>query len=275
MQRFSRSHLSDQSLLQSAVTHIGRERTSTAELLADLAEIDARKLYLPAAHPSLFAYCVGELRLSADAAGRRIQAARAARRFPAIFDAVAEGRLHLTAVGLLAPHLTEGTADELMAAATHKTKSEIEQLLAERFPKSDVLSWVVSPDEQHALAHVEGEHAPAHVQVQQAPGPVAHSKVKPLSHQSLSVQFTVSRCAHDKLRYAQELLSHMIPSGDIAAVFERALDALIPQLEQRKFAATGRPRPGPRRTARSKRHVPADVKRTAWVRDGGQCTFVS
>jgi hypothetical protein len=125
-----------------------------------IAEIEARKLYLPAGYPSLFAYCVGELRLSLDAAGRRIQAARAASRFPVIFDAVAEGRLHLTAVGLLAPHLTEGTADELLSAATHKTKSEIEQLLAERFPKSDVPEWVVGPapsslarsDQQHALA---------------------------------------------------------------------------------------------------------------------------
>jgi len=95
-------------------------------------------------------YCVGELRLSADAAARRIQAARAARRFPAIFDAVAEGRLHLTA-GLLAPHLTEGTAEELLAAATHKTKSEIEQLLAEWFPKPDVLAWVVVPHRLRSL----------------------------------------------------------------------------------------------------------------------------
>jgi len=78
---------------------------------------------------------------------------------------------------------------------------------------------------------------------------------------------------HDKLRYAQELLSHQIPSGDLAHVLERALDALIPQLEQQKFGATSRPRPG--RTTAGVRHVPAEVKRAVWARDGGRCTFVS
>ena len=84
------------------------------------------------------AYCLGELHLSEDAAYKRIQSARTARDFPAIFDAVAEGRLHLSAVVLLAPHLTEETTEEmankLLAGATHKSKSEIERFLAERFP---------------------------------------------------------------------------------------------------------------------------------------------
>jgi hypothetical protein len=260
MQRTARSHLSDQSLLQSAATHAGRERTSTADLLADLAEIDARRLYLPAGYPSLFAYCVGELRLSADAAARRIQAARAARRFPAIFDALAEGRLHLTAVGLLAPHLTEGTADELLAAATHKTKSEIEQLLAERFPRADVLAWVVdlsptSPprsDEQHALAHVQAE---------QAPKSVDRSKVKPLSPQSFAVQFTLSRGAHEKLRYAQELLSHQVPSGDIAEIFERTLSL------SSRSGSSRRP-PGPARARGDPPVARVTSRRTSGARSG-------
>jgi len=100
------------------------------------------QLYLPAAYPSMFAYCVGELHFSEDAAFKRIKAARAARRFPAIFDAVAEGRLHLSAAVMLAPRLTEDTVDELLAAATHKSKAEIEQLLAERFPAPDLPAWV-------------------------------------------------------------------------------------------------------------------------------------
>ena len=141
--RYARAHMSPEVVLGSAVTNAGRERTSAADLLADLADIDERKHYLPLAYPSLSAYCLAELHLSEDAAARRIQAARAARRFPAIFDAVAEGRLHLTAVCLLAPHLTEATAEGLLAAATHKSKTEIQRLLAERFPRSDVFAWVV------------------------------------------------------------------------------------------------------------------------------------
>jgi len=84
----------------------------------------------------------------------------------------------------------------------------------------------------------------------------------------------MSQRAHEKLRYAQELLGHQVPTGDIAQVFERALDALIPQLERQKFAATSRPHPRPRPTT-ALRHIPAQVKRAVWERDQGQCTFVS
>src|SRR5881396_3821106 len=90
----------------------------------------------------MYVYCVEKLRLSEDAAYKRIQAARAARRFPAIFAAVADGRLHLTALSLLVPHLTETNADDLLAAAAHKTKSDIDQLLAQRFPRTELLPLV-------------------------------------------------------------------------------------------------------------------------------------
>ena len=84
--------LSDHSLTRGLATAIVQEGTATAVVLDHIAEFDARKLYLPAAYTSMFAYCLGELHLSEDAAYKRIQAARAGARFPAIFDAVAEGR---------------------------------------------------------------------------------------------------------------------------------------------------------------------------------------
>ena len=295
MKTYGLSHLSDPVLLRDLAALVARDRVTTADVLAHIAEVDARKLYLPAAYPSMYAYCVGELRLSEDAAFKRIKVARAARRFPAIFKAVAEGRLHLSAVVLLAPHLTEDTACELLAAATHRSKSEIEQLLAERFPQPDMLAWVAAismptdtrstvqqapgPVEGHpAPESVPSEHAPGRVgaDLQQAPGPVGERPtVKPLAPQRFAVQFTMSQTGRDNLRRAQELLGHQIPSGDIAQVFERALGLLVAHLEQQKFAATSHPASGHGRPTTTPRHVPADVKRTVWKRDGAQCTFTS
>ena len=134
--------LSDHLLDRQLHTVIASEDAATATVLDHIAEYDARKLYRAAGY-SMFAYCVGKLRRSEVAAYKRIRAARAARRFPAIFDAVAEGRLHLTAIVLLAPYLTEDTAGELIAAATHKTRAEIERLLAARFPRPDVPTRVL------------------------------------------------------------------------------------------------------------------------------------
>ncbi len=138
MLAYSLSHLADGVLLRNLAALVAQDRSTTASLLAHIAEVDARKLYLPAAHPSMYSYCVHELHLSEDAASKRIHAARAARELPAIFVAVADGRLHLSGLSLLAPHLTSESADELLAAAAHKTKREIEQLLAHRFPQPDL-----------------------------------------------------------------------------------------------------------------------------------------
>ena len=50
----------------------------------------------------MYDYCLGELGMFEDVACRRIRAARAARRFPQIFEALADGRIHLTGISLLA-----------------------------------------------------------------------------------------------------------------------------------------------------------------------------
>jgi hypothetical protein len=57
---------------------------------------------------------------------------------------VADGRLHLSAVVLLAPYLTPENAEGLLAEAAHRTKSEIEELLARRIPRSEAMGLVVA-----------------------------------------------------------------------------------------------------------------------------------
>jgi hypothetical protein len=87
------------------------------------------------------------------------------------------------------------------------------------------------------------------------------------------VQFTISRATHDKLRCAQDLLRHSIPTGDPAAIFDRALTLLIEDLEKRKLAAAMRPRATQSSPGHSRR-IPAVVRRQVWARDGGRCAFV-
>jgi hypothetical protein len=83
----------------------------------------------------------------------------------------------------------------------------------------------------------------------------------------------VSAATLEKLRLAKDMLRHAVPSGDDAALFDRALSALLDDLARKKFAATEHPRPQ-RDTAPTSRHVPAQVKRTVWLRDLGRCAFV-
>src|SRR5262245_35613218 len=138
------THLSDDVLSRELSEHVARERRSTATVLAYIAEFDARRLYVPAGYASMHAYCVEGLHLSDDSAYKRIQAARACRRFPALSGAVEEGRLHLAAVCLLAPHLKPENAEELIRVATHRRKSEIEEFLARQFPSKEIPAVVCS-----------------------------------------------------------------------------------------------------------------------------------
>ncbi len=105
--------------------------------MAHIGEVDERRLYAREASPSMFAYCTGVLHLSAAEAYLRIAAARASREHPMLLAMLADGRLHLTGIALLASHLTRGNSEDLLARATHKSKREIEELIAELAPRPD------------------------------------------------------------------------------------------------------------------------------------------
>ena len=111
MKSYSLLHLDDHVLLRDLATLVSQDRATTAALLAHIAEVDERKLYRSAAYPSMYLYCVRELRMSEETAFRRIRVARTARRFPFIFSALADGRLNLTAVLLVTPYLTQGNCE--------------------------------------------------------------------------------------------------------------------------------------------------------------------
>src|SRR5919197_4947800 len=101
------SHFANEALLAEIIRLAANERLATGRLIAALAEVDARKLYLGEGCSSLFVYCTRVLHLSEHAAYSRIEAARAARRYPLVLELLISGDVTLTNVTLLAPHLTD------------------------------------------------------------------------------------------------------------------------------------------------------------------------
>ncbi|MBI3539536.1 MAG: hypothetical protein HY076_04630 [Candidatus Eisenbacteria bacterium] len=144
MRNYSLSHLSDAALRRDLKEQSRKETGLTAWVLAHIAEFQERRLYREDGYASMYAWCVGELGYCEQAAYKRINAARVALRFPVIFAMLAEGRLTLSAVVALSAHLIESNAEDLLAAAAAKTVREIEQLLAERFPRPDLATVIQS-----------------------------------------------------------------------------------------------------------------------------------
>ena len=277
--------LTNQQLLADVATVAGRERETTAQLIVLLSEIDSRRLYLGEGYSSLFTFCTQRLHLAEHAAYGRIEAARAARRFPVILELLTDGSITLTTVCLLASHLTAGNYREVLEQARHKSKREIEQLIAAMCPEPAVPSVIRKLPEPTAPASTElepsaavrpsagvpvGNVTPHHVPAPLRPTPAI---LTPLAPERYKVQLTIDRATLEKLRRVQDLFRHVVPSGDPAMIFDRALTVLLRDLERRKLARVSRPRQSIPSVVRT-RHVPAVVRRTVWERDGGRCAFI-
>src|SRR5712691_9659262 len=263
----SLTRLSDAELVTRTKSLVTRERDATAHLIAHLAELETRDVYLREGYGSLHAYCCGPLGLSDGEAYNRIEVARAARRFPVILEMLVAGTVTLTAVRLLAPHLTAANHRDVLASAPSRKKGEIEEIVARLAPRPDVPTSVrklppprldaIAPGEPTAspsspvlgpatalCAASTSEHPPAAPPCAVAPvepSPAPRAAVTPLSPDRYQLTVTIGGDTLEKLTLAKDMLGHAIPSGDDAAVLDRALTALLVELAKKKFSDTRHP----------------------------------
>ena len=314
MTSYSLRHLSDDSLSTALDTSAADDRMANVTVLAHIAEFDRRELYLPSQYPSMYRYCVGRLCMSEDVAYKRVRVARVARRFRGVFEAIANGRLNLSGVSLLARHLTPANGRELLSAAVNRSRAEVQELIARRFPATGSpaapasaatnggssadaragASGLASPPAE-PLAGAMGENGQEPQQFAQAPGPVENAGVfvapPPNSLPELQVRVTpiapgryelvavIDQQAHDQLMGSKDLLGHAVPSGALVEVLQRAIALQHEHLLKRRCGAADRPRTSANglatRPAANPRRVPRAVKRAVWKRDGRQCAYVS
>ena len=149
--------ISDEQLIRDLKEAAAHERHATARLIALLAEMDVRRLYLAEGYRFLLVYCTRCLHLSEHAAYGRIEAARAARKSPAVLELLRDGSITLTTVCLLANHLTPEKHRDLLEAARHKSKREVELQVSALRPVPDVHLWFASCPDQNSRRVPESE----------------------------------------------------------------------------------------------------------------------
>jgi len=197
-----------------------------------------------------------------------------------LLERLDSGEITLTAVSLLAPHLTPDNHQQLVEAARYKSKREVEQLVATVRPQPPVPSAIrklpqpvrQAMSDVTPAATIAASSASDEGPVRTVPA-TKPAILKPLDAERYKVQFTVNRDTFERLQRVQDLMRHVCPDGDVAIVFERALTLLLEHLERTKLARVSRPRQAARTASRSRR-IPPDVRRAVWGRDGGQCAFV-
>ena len=270
-----------------------RELATDADVLAHMAELESREEYLRAGYASMQDYCVRRLRMSEDRTNKRIRACRTALTFPVIFEMIADGRLNLGGVLVLAAHLTEANAVELLEAATNRTRVELEFMLARRFPRVGVQDDSPALELTCGIAkEFEVEVAPGPPPVPSdapkntspmeplpasenarvaAPQPSLHARFTPLSADCVALRGQLSMTAYEHFQRVRALASHRVPSGNVALVIEYALKLAAELLDRQKFGKGVRTRPADGQP--SGRHVPKAFRQAVCERDGGRCTF--
>jgi len=277
MRRFEYGRVESRELHPRLVAAMAVEYGGKADVLGLLGEIVARRTFVPEGFVDPRDYCVRALGMSPDQAVRRLRAARTVQAFPALFPAIAGGRLGVTAINTLGPHLSIENCDELVALSAGRTIEELERALrARQAPAPAPMLGRVVDCGSSAAMNVEEAMVP------QAPAPAdpdESSEVVPVGEpvfvapEPVVRRVAITAGVLEKLEYAKALLAHA--TRDEGTVLERALDALIAKLEARKLAKTKRPRAaGAKRTSTDPRHVPAEVRRAVAARDDGRCTFV-
>ncbi|HEY7515293.1 MAG TPA: hypothetical protein VIC87_12475, partial [Vicinamibacteria bacterium] len=277
--------ISDDDLLRRLHALLVDSRATESDLVAHIGEVDARRLYAREAAPSMHLYCTKVLHLSDAEAFLRITAARAARAYPLILEMLADGRLHLSAISRLAPHLTAENQAELLLRAVHKTRREVEELVAGLDPRPDAPTVVrklpaKSGPEGPGLALCPGE-APATPAAALCPDRVGSSfpsgppaRIEPLAPARYKVQFTASATFREKLERLQALMRSRVPDGDLARLLEEAVTEKLERLEARRFARTARPRTEKVPKDDGSRYLPAALRRAVNARDENRCRFV-
>jgi HNH endonuclease len=263
--------LGNSELLVGLSALVQQSNVLTGQLLAHLVELDERKLHLELGFSSLFAYCVESLGMSQGSAGRRVTAAGVCRRFPEVFERVARGELHLCALCALAPHLNPENANGLFEASRGKTRRQVEELLAARFPRPDAREQIrrlpvrpqvpAAPIEPISPAHRALDNSPSpspsavmppvaqNPVPRPAPAPVSISdarrrarELEPLSADRFGVHFTADAELRDLIERARALASHRLPNGDLAGLMKLMAASFVRREEKRRFGIGARPR---------------------------------
>jgi len=237
--------------------------------LAQLAEIDSSKCYVPEGFESMQRYCEDAFGMTEDRASRMIRAARVAHEHRSLFPALADGRLSWSGVVILAPHLTTDNVQELIEAATRKTNQQIRDLLVARTPKLDfsvpATEFVPELSRLSALVRIE----------ETAPPPVTSASAAPPPPPTLArraVILTLDEELNSLLSRAIELLGYKLRSGEPREVFRRSLRHFVSHLER---TAINEPRPSLQTQDANSRYIPTRVRAGVWKRDRARCTFVS
>lgn len=282
------SSLTNEELILSLKSLVGDERGGLVSILKHLSEFERRQLAEKKSYPSLFDYCVRELRYAQGEAFRRIRAARAADKYRVIYPMIERGALNLTTVALLEPHLKWENYRRLIRASIGLGAREVEALVASLYPVAAApvervrILTVAVPAPPVQTEDLFAAAVPGPTRIAAAPPPAVAVSTAPIAAivpaaqtvRRVHFSFTGDETLLRDVERAKELSRHKWPAGKLEDVFAGAVKALLEKIDPdkrrrrrervRKLAAGAR-----------SRKIPAAIREEVWNRDGGRCVYAT
>lgn len=211
-------------LIQRAEKLASDENVVVAELLEVLIAIEDKKV-LDGHYASMHDFCVAHLRMSEGSAYRRTNAAKLAKRFPALLQMVAAGDVTLSALVALRPHLREDNFRELIEKTRGMTKRALEDYLRERF-ESGGGARPARPGRVRKLPTLQTGTVIAY---EGGPAPVVEKR-----HM---LKAPIEEKTSEQLRWLIEVMEQMQPSRDVTRILGEAIEDYVAKVEAQLAAA--------------------------------------
>lgn len=193
-----------------------RERDLLHEVLLTIKEIDVRKAYLELGFGSLFDYLVKGVGYSEGSAQRRIDAARLIREIPGVAEKIQSGELKLNQISLVQKAVREVIKNQSVKITAEQKLQVFEDLCGKSHSESQfqVAAFFDLPVLQTTNQKVQAD-------------------------ESVRIEFTLSKEAFEKIKHAQELLSHAVTTQDLGQFLEYLSEKVIRQKTGSKTASCG------------------------------------
>ncbi len=248
--------------------------------------------HLELGYQSLFCYCVEHLHLGESSAWKRTQVAGVAGRFPQVLEHLAQGKVNLSVLSILAKHLSEENVERLLTAAAGKTTRAAKEIVAAVNPKPEVKP-TIRRKPVRSRAEVRDHRA------EDTGSPVRQSEsccsgsLEVARPKVYSFKFPGGRELKEKFARLAEVLGIQDSERRMAEIFERALDLALEKkdpkrkLERRRKRETGVPRktspekesteekkrPEGKARAAGSRYIHSSVRERVLERACYQCEF--
>jgi hypothetical protein len=240
------TRLSDFELITAMKLLVKKDHEANARLICFLREVNEREIHLAKGCSTLELFCEAVLGLTENQARMRVRAMRLAQAIPAVEEMVRQGDLTLSVASLAQSRfsqveknslrLSEAKQSEIVSRLSRCSLREAERVLAETVGGP-------APPKEKKTAYAGG---------------------------NTRLEFTASATLMENIERLQDLLAHKNFDGRLDLLFEYVSEIALAELEKKSFVE---PEEVLAKTENVTRHIPLQVQRAVWLRDGGCCQF--